>query len=204
MAHKTFLLLPSLLLFRKFIFVSGTKFIQEFTRQKRPSQLTRDAKPNLDKSTLKAWRSNEQQVNSEHWASPSWLQHPQAQLSYIFTYTPTNGLFLHPSLCKPARPALKSQLPLYETNAALAHFDRMQFSLFYSFPFLFSHLSCAPNLLMARWSYKIISKYKRVCWRMNFAYLVFVVCAQLAVCLILFFSARENSLSGCTGKSSPR
>lgn len=41
------------------------------------------------------------------------------------------------------------KLPLNETNAALAHFDRMQFSLFYSFPFSpFLHLPI-PLLITA-------------------------------------------------------
>jgi hypothetical protein len=128
----------------------------------------------------------------------------------------------HPLVASSLTPT--PQLPLYETNAALAHFDRMQFSLFYSFPFLFFAISPPPPFLlplMARWSYKIISKYmcSHTWWRMNFAYLVCCVAAAAASAWsrnILFFAfpssttqhrtnESENSLSGRTReKSSPQ
>lgn len=101
-----------------------------------------------------------------------------------------------------ARTTPKSKLPLYETNAALAHFDRMQFSLFYSFPFCISPVQPHPS----RWRvgamklYQNINVYVSAC--MNFAYLVFVCCAheiRCAVCFNIFFSARETLYQGAEG-----
>lgn len=121
--------------------------------------------------------------------------------SFTYTLLQSSPLFHRrttPTDPARARTTPQSKLPLYETNAALAHFDRMQFSLFYSFPFLFLHLSgAAPH--PSRWRvgamklYQNINVYVSAC--MNFAYLVFVCCAheiRCAVCFNIFFFLREK------------
>lgn len=98
----------------------------------------------------------------------------------------------------PAATLTNPKLPLNETNAALAHFDRMQFSLFYSFPFSpFLHLPFPLD--GARWSYKIISKYMYMMVAYEFC-ISSLLCAQresLAIFYFLFSSClllREKTL----------